>query len=130
MIRRLIVFSVVSANLGYTAFLYPVLSMLYGDRVPLTLPNFAAFVLIDTLGGVVLALVAYLAMRVGRIGVTRSVTLSVALLWAAYWLITICLGRSTDIHNGLIVIFLDGVAAFITWASLIVLIKLQRPSEA
>ncbi len=125
MIKRLIVFSVVSANLGYTAFLFPVLSMLHGGRVPPTLLNFAAFVLVDTLGGVVLALVAYFAMRVGRISVIRSVTLSVALLWAAYWLITICLGRSADIHNGLIVIFLDGVAAFITWVSLIVLIKLQ-----
>jgi len=36
-LKKLIVFAIISVNLGYTVFLFPLLSMIYEGKVPFTL---------------------------------------------------------------------------------------------
>ncbi len=124
MLKKLVAFSIVSTNLGYTLFLFPLLSALYRDRVPFTASNLIAFTLVDTLGGVLLAMVSYLAIRVGKMSVTKSITLSVVLLWTAYWLTIVCAaGGLSNLHSNVAIVCLDGLAALITWATLTMLSK-------
>ena len=124
MLKKLVAISVVSANLGYTLFLFPLLSALYRDRVPFTTSNLVAFTVVDTLGGVLLAVLSYLAIRFGKMSTAKSITLSVALLWLAYWLTTVCTaGDLSSVYRNVTIICLDGLAALITWATLIILVK-------
>ena len=124
MLKKLVAISVASANLGYTLFLFPLLSALYRDRVPFTTSNLVAFTIVDTLGGVLLAVLSYLAIRFGKMSTAKSITLSVALLWLAYWLTIVCTaGDLSSVYGNVTIICLDGLAALITWATLIILVK-------
>ena len=120
MLKRLILFSIVSVNFGYTVFLLPLLNILYGKRVPLTMVNLIAFILVSTLGGVLLALVAYAIMRVARMSVVRSTAFSVLLLWVAFWISTICIAEGV---SEVLILCIDGLAALLTWLVLVTLLK-------
>ena len=119
-LRKLIVFSIISVNLGYTGFLFPLLSMIYKDKMPLTLFNLVAFILVDTISGVILAVMIHLTMYIGKMSIVKSITFSIISLWVLFWLIAICMVRDL---GDIVVICMDGFAAFLSWVALIGLTK-------
>ncbi len=48
MLKKLILFSIVSVNAGYTVLLFLLLDMIYPDMMPLTVYNLLAFMFVDT----------------------------------------------------------------------------------
>ncbi len=125
MLKRLIVFSIVSVNIGYTGFLFPLLGVLYPNRVPLTMYNLLAFIFIDTIWGIILATIIYFVIHIAKINLTKATMFSIGLTWTTFWLISILSTRDfniTSIDNTM-VIGVDGIAALITWIILSRLIK-------
>ncbi len=118
--RRLVLSSVLSVNLGYTFFLFPLLGILLPDSVPFTVYNLLAFTLVDSVWGIVLGTIIYLLVRLTGMSLTRAVTFSIAALWAISWLTSILstgdLGAIT--LSQVAIIGIDGVAALITWLTL------------
>jgi len=113
--KRLLLLSIVSVNIGYTGFLYPVLGMLYPDRVPLTPYNLLAFIATDTLGGIILAFVVYLVMRLTKISLPKAILTSITLLWLSFWVVAFLLTGNTMIYiDEAVILCIDGVAALIT----------------
>jgi len=123
MFRKLLISSIISTNIGYTLFLFPTLGMLYPNRVPLNLYNLAMFLLIDSFWGAILAIVIYFISRLSRLDIARASMLSILLLWILFWLLTISLSRNPIMIENIIVVFLDGIAAFITWIALLKFVK-------
>ncbi len=114
--KRLLLLSIVSVNIGYTGFLYPVLGMLYPDRIPLTLYNLLAFIATDTLWGVILAFIIYLVMRLTKISLSKAILASIILLWLSFWVIALLSTENTVIYmDEAGVLCIDGVAALITF---------------
>jgi len=116
MFKKLVIVSIISVNVGYTLFLFPILGFLYPNRVPLTLHNLVSFLFIDTIWGAVLATLIYSVAHIARIGFTKAIAISITLLWIAFWASsTILTGKFTDVSTeDVIVICIDGVAALIT----------------
>ncbi len=124
MLKKLVLHSIMTVNAGYTAFLFPLLGVLYPDRVPLTFYNLLAFMLVDTVWGAILAVIVYLVARLARIGLARAITYSIVMMWTIFWftMIPSSGGTITSLDN-VIVVGADGVAALITWATLSRLVK-------
>lgn len=119
MLKKLVLHSIMAVNAGYTAFLLPLLGVLYPDRVPLTFYNLLAFMLVDTVWGAILAVIVYLVARLARIGLARAITYSIVMLWTIFWFTTILSSWSTITSlDNIIVVGADGVAALITWTAL------------
>ena len=126
--KRLLLLSIVSVNIGYTGFLYLVLGMLHPDRVPLTLYNVLAFIVTDTLWGIILAFVVYLVMRLTRISLPKAVLASITLLWLSFWVIAFLSTGNTMIYiDEAVILCIDGVAALITYYILSKLIEHYIP---
>ena len=125
MLKKLVIFSIISVNLGYTALLFPLLGTLYPSKVPLTVHNLLAFLLTDTAWGIILALVIYTVTRITKVSLVRASTYSVVTMWIIFWVISTLLtgdpnATSTD---NIIIIGTDGIAALVTWSALSGLIK-------
>ena len=118
-------FSIISVNIGYTVFLFPLLGILYPDRVPLTIYNLLAFILVDTIWGIILAAIIYLVMRIAKMDLVKATTFSIALLWIIFWIISIFSARNHNIISidNIIVIGIDGIAALTTWIIFSMLIR-------
>ena len=118
-------FSIVSVNIGYTVFLFPLSGILYPDRVPLTVYSLLAFILVDTIWGIILAAIIYLVTRIAKMNLIKATTFSIALLWIIFWIISILLARNPNIisMDNIIVIGIDGIAALITWIIFSMLIR-------
>ncbi len=124
MFKRLLLVSIVSVNLGYTFFLFPVLGLLYPSRVPPTLSNLLAFIVIDTLWGILLAVIVYLMTRLPGISLSRAIILSILLLWMSFWLLPLLVeARTFPSLGSAIIACIDGVAALV---SMSVMLKLTR----
>ena len=112
--------SIISVNLGYTFFLFPLLGVLYPDRIPFTLYNLSAFILVNTMWGIILAVIVYFIVHIAKISLVKAITYSIASLWIIFWLILILSTRntSTTLLDNVVIISVDGVSAFIVWAIL------------
>jgi len=111
-------------NIGYTFFLFPLLSILYPGRVPFTLHNLFSFLIVDTLWGVILSFVIYIVAKISKIRITTAITYSLIILWIIYWSIVIVINSlDLNIADRLVTIFIDACALFITWVSLQILVK-------
>ena len=126
--RRLLFLSMVSVNIGYTGFLYPVLGMLYPDRVPLTIYNLLAFIVADTAGGVILAFIIYLAICLMKIDLSKAIFASIILLWLSFWVIAfLSTGNIVIYIDEAVILCIDGVAALITFYILSKLVEHYIP---
>ncbi len=122
--RRLLPLSIVSVNIGYTGFLYPVLGILYPDRIPLTLYNLLAFIITDTLWGVILAFIIYLIIHLTKISPSKAILVSTTLLWLNFWMIALLSSGNILIHmDEAVILGTDGIAALITCYILSKLVK-------
>lgn len=117
--------SILSVNLGYTVFLFSLLGVLYPERVPFTIHNFLAFMLVDSAWGIILATVIYLLMRLTGMSLARAITFSIALLWITFWLISFLSIRNTEVipSDYVMIVGIDGIAALISWFTLSELAK-------
>ncbi|RLE95887.1 MAG: hypothetical protein DRJ55_00905 [Thermoprotei archaeon] len=120
MFKKLVLLSIISVNLGYTFFLFPLLGVLYPDRIPFTLYNLSAFILVNTMWGIILAVIVYFIVHIAKISLVKAITYSIASLWIIFWLILILSTRntSTTLLDNVVIISVDGVSAFIVWAIL------------
>jgi len=118
--KKLVLLSIISVNLGYTFFLFPLLGVLYPDRIPFTLYNLSAFILVNTMWGIILAVIVYFIVHIAKISLVKAITYSIASLWIIFWLILILSTRntSTTLLDNVVIISVDGVSAFIVWAIL------------
>ncbi|MCD6428426.1 MAG: hypothetical protein J7L12_02275 [Desulfurococcales archaeon] len=124
LLKKLLPSSVISVNIGYTCFLYPVLGLLYPDRVPFTASNLLAFTIVDSLWGVILALITYSVARVMRTSLIKAASISIASLWLIFWVIALLpTGSTGNPADRATILCVDGAAALITWATLSKLIK-------
>ena len=114
MLKKLALASVISANIGYTLLLLPLLNALYGRRIPLSPLNVAAFILVDSLGGVVIAILTYALTRTYGLRLAVASATSISVLWAAYWLVASLATGAVDVP----VLCVDGLAAAVTWTIL------------
>jgi hypothetical protein len=114
--------SVVTSNVGYTLFLLPALGLIYPDSVPLTIPNLAGFVVVDTMAGLLLGVLIYFLMRKTRIGAPYASGVAILLLWLLYWL------PVSAVSLDLSILVLDGVAAIITWLAFMALYRSWKGS--
>ena len=112
--------SIISVNIGYTFFLFPLLGVLYPDRIPFTLYNLSAFILVNTIWGIILAVIVYFIVHIAKISLVKAITYSIASLWIIFWLILILSTRntSTTLLDNVVIISVDGVSAFIVWVIL------------
>ena len=104
-LNSLIKFSVLSANVGYTLFLFPVLGMLYPDKVPFTIVNILSFIVINSLAGLFLGVCIHFLLKALIKSVVKAAGISIVFLWLLYWIPAV---NSLD----MIVLCLDGVALF------------------
>ncbi|MDH4272440.1 MAG: hypothetical protein OEW18_10765 [Candidatus Aminicenantes bacterium] len=113
--RSIWIQSVVAANVGYTLFFFPLGAFLFPERIPFTIPNALAFFALDSLAGMLLGLLILLLRRVLKVGLTAASAIAVVFLWLLYWL--------PDLKKNIDILMLacDGLAAAITWATLIFL---------
>ena len=120
MFKKLVLLSIISVNLGYTFFLFPLLGVLYPDRIPFTLYNLSAFILVNTMWGIILAVIVYFIVHIAKISLVKAITYSIASLWIIFWLILILStsNTSTTLLDNVVIISVDGVSAFIVWAIL------------
>ncbi len=125
MLRKLILISIVSVNVGYTVFLFLLLGMIYPDMVPLTVYNWLAFMFVDTVWGLILGIVIYLVVRVSGVDLVKATALSITAIWIAFWLFSLLLtnGYSTISMYAIVVLCIDGVAALMVWVVFVVLTK-------
>ncbi len=129
--RRLLFLSMVSVNIGYTGFIYPVLGMLYPDRVPLTIYNLLAFIATDTVGGVTLAFIIYLAIRLMKIDLSKAIFASIIFLWLSFWVIAfLSTGNIVIYIDEAVILCIDGVAALITFYILSKLVEHYIPKAS
>jgi hypothetical protein len=114
--KKLVVVSIISVNIGYTFFLFPILGSLYPGKVPLTLYNFLLFLLVDTIWGVVLASFIYSIIHLASVSLTKAIILSITLLWIVFWIISIILTKkpANISTEDIIIICIDGAAALIS----------------
>lgn len=126
--KRLLLLSIVSVNIGYTGFLYPLLGILYPDQVPLTLYNLLAFITTDTLWGVILAFIVYLIVRLARINLSKAILISIILLWVSFWSIALLSTGNTAIcMDEAVILCIDGIAALMTYCTLLKLVEHYIP---
>lgn len=120
MFKKLVLSSIISVNIGYTFFLFPLLGVLYPDRIPFTLYNLSAFILVNTIWGIILAVIVYFIVHIAKISLVKAITYSIASLWIIFWLILILSTRntSTTLLDNVVIISVDGVSAFIVWVIL------------
>jgi len=124
LLKKLLFLSIVSVNLGYTGFLYPILGILYPDRVPLTLHNLLAFIITDTLWGIILAFIVYLIMRLTKISPSKAILVSITLLWLSFWMFALLSsGNSVICTDEAVILGIDGIVALITYYILSNLVK-------
>ncbi len=123
--RKLVLSSVLSVNLGYTVFLFPLLGVLYPSRVPFTIHNFIAFMLVNSAWGIILATVIYLLMHLKRMSLAKAIMFSIASLWITFWFISFLSTRNTEAISSdyVIITGIDGIAALISWFTLSELAK-------
>ncbi len=117
---------IVSVNVGYTLFLFPLLGMLYPSRVPLTLGNLASFIVVDSVWGVILALITYAVMRVTKTSLSKASLLSVILVWIVYWVPLVLVDGSGLVVDDLVILLLDFLAALVTWFTVLMLSRLSN----
>ena len=120
MFKRLVLSSIISVNIGYTFFLFPLLGVLYPDRIPFKLYNLSAFILVNTMWGIILAVIVYFIVHIAKISLVKAITYSIASLWIIFWLILILStsNTSTTLLDNVVIISVDGVSAFIVLAIL------------
>ncbi|RLG64100.1 hypothetical protein DRO21_04725 [archaeon] len=120
MFKRLVLFSVLSVNFGYTFFLFPLLGILLPGSVPLTVYNLFAFMLVDSAWGVVLATVIYLLVHLTGMSLARATMFSIASLWTIFWLVSLFSigGVGAIALDHAVTVGIDGIAALITWLML------------
>lgn len=120
MFKKLVLSSIISVNIGYTFFLFPLLGVLYPDRIPFTLYNLSAFILVNTMWGIILAVIVYFIVHIAKISLVKAISYSIASLWIIFWLILILStsNTSTTLLDNVVIISVDGVSAFIVWAIL------------
>jgi len=118
--KRLVLFSVLSVNFGYTFFLFPLLGILLPGSVPLTVYNLFAFMLVDSAWGVVLATVIYLLVHLTGMSLARATMFSIASLWTIFWLVSLFSigGVGAIALDHAVTVGIDGIAALITWLML------------
>ncbi len=125
-LKKLILASILASNIGYTLFLLPTLNILYDDMVPLTIQNFMAFIMVSSMGGILLSLLIYLATHLLRLELKKAIIYSTLTLWLLYWIPTVLTSQrnaSINLSKMVTVISLDLVAALITLTTLIKLAK-------
>lgn len=125
-LKKLILASILASNIGYTLFLLPTLNILYDDMVPLTIQNFMAFIMVSSMGGILLSLLIYLATHLLRLELKKAIIYSTLTLWLLYWILTVLTSQrnaSINLSKMVTVISLDLVAALITLTTLIKLAK-------
>ncbi|RLG63452.1 hypothetical protein DRO02_06550 [archaeon] len=120
MFKRLVLFSVLSVNFGYTFFLFPLLGILLPGSVPLTVYNLFAFMLVDSAWGVVLSTVIYLLVHLTGMSLARATMFSIASLWTIFWLVSLFSigGVGAIALDHAVTVGIDGIAALITWLML------------
>ena len=125
-LKKLILASILASNIGYTLFLLPTLNILYDDMVPLTIQNFMAFIMVSSMGGILLSLLIYLATHLLRLELKKAIIYSTLTLWLLYWIPTVLTSQrnaSINLSKMVTVISLDLVAALITLTTLTKLAK-------
>ncbi len=115
---KLIISAVVASNIGYTAFLLPVLHLVKLKEVPLNLANVLAFIIVSTVFGLIMALITSLLLK--KLNLLASISVTVVAFWCAYWLPLIAVAGIADVR----VLILDGVAALILWITMILMYRL------
>jgi len=80
--KKLVIVSILASNMGYTVFLFPILSSIYPNKVP-SAYNLVAFILIDNVYGVVPAMIIYLIIYICRIDIFKSIAFSIALRYVS-----------------------------------------------
>ena len=110
---KLIILSILAANIGYTLFLMPVLGFIYPDKVPLSIVNIISFAVVNSLAGILLGLSIHFLSKTFVKGVLKAAGLSIVMLWLLYWLPGL---KNLDIE----ILCLDGIAAFITWSAFVI----------
>jgi len=125
MLKKLVIFSIISVNLGYTALLFPLLGTLYPSKVPLTMHNLLAFLLTDTAWGVILAMVIYALVRVIKISAIRASAYSIIVMWATFWIISTLLTGNLNVISldDITIISIDAIATLVVWVTLSMLIN-------
>ena len=123
---KLLLLSVLSANIGYSLFLLPVLGILYPEKVPLSFINIIAFAGVDTAAGILLGIIIFVLDRKTRFKMEYSAGAAITFMWFLYWI------PVAFTSFNLVIICLDGAAALFTWTSFIILDRimfLKNPAE-
>ena len=92
----------------------------------LTIQNFMAFIMVSSMGGILLSLLIYLATHLLRLELKKAIIYSTLTLWLLYWIPTVLTSQrnaSINLSKMVTVISLDLVAALITLTTLIKLAK-------
>ncbi len=73
----------------------------------------------------ILGIVIYLVVRVSGVDLIKAAALSIAVTWIAFWSFSLLLTNdcSTISMYAIAVLFIDGVAALMTWVVFVVLAK-------
>ncbi len=130
MFKKLMLVSIISVNMGYTLFLFPLLGVLYPKRIPFTINNLLAFTFVDTFWGILFATlihtISYVIKKVKiNTSIVRVTSLSIITLWIISWSISILSvsDPSKMTMDDIIIIGADGVAAIITGITFLALAK-------
>ena len=80
-------------------FLFPLLSISYGSKVLFTMFNLVAFIFVDSIGDVILALMIHFITRINRMSMIEATTISILLLWTIFWIVATCITGSLNIKT-------------------------------